>query len=309
MISKQLSEAADKMIQMSVIIPTYNRAYLVARAIESVLAQTERPPEIIVVDDGSQDNTREQVTAFGNQVFYLHQQNSGAAAARHAGIQAAASTWAAFLDSDDYWERDHLERMARAITATEGQASLYFADTMVHTSSGNESYWERRGFAITGEFEMRADATDWVLLPGQPMLLQSSVVNRDAYFAADGFWASLRNREDTHLFYKLGLRATACAVAGVGAHMTDDDAQENRLTLSLDKQQGHTYRIMMFNDLLSRDLAPPARREIRRRLASAHFRLARLHMIRRKWKTAVSHLWHSLTIDPQVSLKRIRKNE
>ncbi|MCP4427708.1 MAG: glycosyltransferase family 2 protein [Chloroflexi bacterium] len=314
---KQFSETANDgqsiadALPISVIIPTYNRAHLVPRAIESALAQTKRPSEIIVVDDGSQDNTQEQAAAFGNQIRYLRQQNSGAATARHTGVQAATSKWIAFLDSDDYWESDHLERMARVITATEGQAALYFADTMVHAPSGNQSYWAQRGFAISEEYELRADATNWALLPGQPMLLQSSVINRDAYFAVGGFWTSIRNREDTHLFYKLGLGGTACAVAGIGAHLMDDDAQENRLSLSLDMRpkQRHTSRVLIYKELLSRDLAPPTRREIRRRLALAHFRLSRLHMITREWKTAVSHLWRSLTINPQVTLARIRKHE
>ena len=302
---KQMSESFSEALPISVVIPTYNRAHLVARAIESALAQTKRPSEVIIVDDGSQDDTQQQVAIFAGQARYLRQQNSGAAVARHTGIQAATSKWVAFLDSDDYWERDHLKRMERAIIATKGQGHFYFSDIMTHSHAGSESYWIRRGFAISGEFEFRADATEWVMRRGQPMLLQACVFNREAYFASGGFWAPLRNREDTHMFYKLGLGGPACAVAGIGTHMTADDAPENRLTLTLTSKQGHLYRVMMFNELLTRDIAAEPRQQLRRRLAMTHYRLARLYMRDGGWKTAVSHLWRSLRIDPMVSPRDI----
>jgi glycosyltransferase involved in cell wall biosynthesis len=227
--------------------------------------------------------------------------------ARHTGIQAATSKWVAFLDSDDYWEHDHLERMERAIIATKGQARFYFSDVMTHSPGRRESYWVRRRFAISGKFEFRPDATEWVMWRGQPMLLQASVFNRDAYFASGGFWAPLRNREDTHMFYKLGLGGPACAVAGIGAHMTADDMPENRLTLTMAKQpnQAHIYNVMIFNELLKRDITPASRRELRFRLAMTHYRLARLYMRSHEWKKAIFHLKHSLQINPRASQQAV----
>ncbi len=88
---------------VSVIIPTYNRGYFISKTIDSVLAQTYRPIEIIVVDDGSDDDTREVVGKFGAQVRYVYQQNAGLASARNTGLAAAEGEYIAFQDSDDIW--------------------------------------------------------------------------------------------------------------------------------------------------------------------------------------------------------------
>lgn len=94
---------------VSVIIPTFNRAGLVVQAIHSVLNQTIAPCEIIVVDDGSTDETRETVTALGERVQYLYRPNGGAAAARNTGIRASTGELIAFLDADDLWAPEALE--------------------------------------------------------------------------------------------------------------------------------------------------------------------------------------------------------
>ncbi len=95
----------EKHRTVSVIIPAFNRADLIGEAIDSVLGQDIEncAIEIIVVDDGSTDNTREVVEAYGDRVTYLYQRNAGAGVARNHGIQAASGEWIAFLDSDDRW--------------------------------------------------------------------------------------------------------------------------------------------------------------------------------------------------------------
>lgn len=102
---------------VSVVIPTYNRASLVTRAIHSVLNQTVAPREIIVVDDGSKDNTAEVIRAFGPPVRYVSQVNSGVAAARNTGVRHAQGDWVAFLDSDDDWLPHKLERQLELLDA------------------------------------------------------------------------------------------------------------------------------------------------------------------------------------------------
>lgn len=95
---------------VSVIIPTYNRAGLIARSIKSALAQTHRNLEIIVVDDGSTDNTKEVVAAFGGAIQYFYKPNSGPSPTRNLGIQKAKGKYVAFLDSDDLWEPTKIEK-------------------------------------------------------------------------------------------------------------------------------------------------------------------------------------------------------
>ena len=92
---------------ISTIIPTYNRAQLITRAINSVLPQMEPEDELIVVDDGSTDNTREIVAKYGDRVKYIKTKNGGCGAARNRGVQEATGPLVAFLDSDDEWMPDH----------------------------------------------------------------------------------------------------------------------------------------------------------------------------------------------------------
>lgn len=101
--------------QVSVIIPTYNRADMVPRAVESVLKQTRRPGEVIVVDDGSRDNTMEALERFGADIIYVKKPNGGVSSARNFGLQRAKGDWIAFLDSDDEWVPDKLERQLAVI--------------------------------------------------------------------------------------------------------------------------------------------------------------------------------------------------
>jgi glycosyltransferase involved in cell wall biosynthesis len=94
---------------VSVIIPTYNRAHAVHEAIESALGQTLVPSEVIVVDDGSEDGTRERLAPYMNRIQYIYQENQGVSAARNTGVRAAKGDLIAFLDSDDVWHQRKLE--------------------------------------------------------------------------------------------------------------------------------------------------------------------------------------------------------
>jgi glycosyltransferase involved in cell wall biosynthesis len=100
-------------MKISVVIPTYNHAQWLSESIESALNQTLQPYEIIVVDDGSKDNTKEVVSRY--RVKYVYQQNAGLSAARNKGIEVAIGDWIALLDADDVWMPAKLERQVAAI--------------------------------------------------------------------------------------------------------------------------------------------------------------------------------------------------
>src|SRR5262245_52582764 len=99
---------------ISVIITTYNQAAYIGEALESVLAQTLQPLEVIVVDDGSTDDTAEQVARFTGRIRYIRQKNQGVAGSRNTGVRAARGELLAFLDGDDVWETEKLAAQAAA---------------------------------------------------------------------------------------------------------------------------------------------------------------------------------------------------
>lgn len=112
-------------ITISVVIPAYNSASTLVRALESVFSQTYQPLEIIVVDDGSTDTTRELLAPYVEQgtLTYVYQDNAGCGRARNIGIARAKGTHIALLDADDFW---HVEKLARQV-----EVFTVFPDTLV----------------------------------------------------------------------------------------------------------------------------------------------------------------------------------
>ena len=99
---------SNENIDISVIIPTYNRSKFLNRSIRSVLNQTFQPAEIIVVDNGSTDDTRDMISTSFSNIRYLYYNKKGVSAARNEGIKISKSNWVSFLDSDDEWMKDKL---------------------------------------------------------------------------------------------------------------------------------------------------------------------------------------------------------
>jgi len=96
-------------LNISVVIPTYNRASFILRALDSVLKQTVSVDEIIIIDDGSTDNTKDILKNY-TSIKYIYQNNQGVSSARNKGIQEAKNEWIAFLDSDDIWHKEKIEK-------------------------------------------------------------------------------------------------------------------------------------------------------------------------------------------------------
>jgi glycosyltransferase involved in cell wall biosynthesis len=110
---------------VSAVIPTYNRADLVARAVESALNQTVPLAEVIVIDDGSKDNTAEALAPYRDRIRYIYQPNGGISAARNSGVSQATGNWIAFLDSDDAWMPHKNERQLAALASQTGAILVY----------------------------------------------------------------------------------------------------------------------------------------------------------------------------------------
>ena len=183
---------------LSVIIPTYNRAALVPEAVASVLAQTWRDFEVLVVDDASTDGTAAALAAFGSRIRLLrHAFRLGVAAARNLGISAARGQWLAFLDSDDLWRP---EKLARQMAYLAGHPELVLCQT--------EETWERRGLKVNQPRSHRKIG-GWIFFPSLARCLVSPsavVLNRTVFEEHGGFDENLPAAEDYDLWLRLSWR-------------------------------------------------------------------------------------------------------
>src|SRR3954453_18164174 len=116
-------------LSVSVIIPTYNRASYIATAVESALNQTRIPDEILVVDDGSTDDTDRVLRQFGLPIRVIRQANRGRSAARNVGLRAATGDAVLFLDSDDFLMPENIETCARVLE-TKPEIGVVYSDAM-----------------------------------------------------------------------------------------------------------------------------------------------------------------------------------
>jgi glycosyltransferase involved in cell wall biosynthesis len=121
---------------VSVIIPDYNNAYYLESAIQSVLRQTFADYEIIVVDDGSTDNSKDVVSGFGEKVRYIWQENKGLGGARNTGILASNAEFVALLDADDEWQPTYLEKMI-LLAKNRPTAAVYYSGAQGMDMEGN----------------------------------------------------------------------------------------------------------------------------------------------------------------------------
>lgn len=192
----------------SVVIPTFDRANLVRRAIASVLAQTIEDFEIIVVDDGSTDNTGEVVRAFGDPRIHLVRltSNRGPAAARNAGIGAARGELISLLDSDDEYLPTFLERTRATMVQTDSHVGFCWAGTQKALASDVEGLHvdvaRRRIWNPT--FSSRHDAWRYCLTHDAPWGTNNGVTFKPFVFAKSGlFDETMRACEDDDILIRL----------------------------------------------------------------------------------------------------------
>ncbi len=182
----------------SIIIPNYNHAQYVGEAIQSVLDQNYRDFEIIVVDDGSIDASREVIAGFGNQVRYIWQENQGLSAARNTGIRAAEGAYIGLLDADDMYEPAFLSTLVSILEDNDDAAGVYcgyqFVDHLNHPLPQKET----RLFPDEQLFQALVDSN--FLVP------ESMLVRRSYYESVGPFDETLRALEDWDMWLRLANR-------------------------------------------------------------------------------------------------------
>ena len=187
---------------ISVVIPTHNRAAILLEAVESVLKQTYQNFEILIVDDGSTDNTKGIVKSVDDQrIFYLFQENAGPAAARNTGIRKAKGEYVAFLDSDDLWHPRKLEK----------QMDIFRREDGVGLVSTGSTYLDSEGKCIFKKACRAHDTTEYlkylVLSPDKAFTGTPTLLVKKECFAKVGLFDERQLLfEDWDLCFRIGLR-------------------------------------------------------------------------------------------------------
>lgn len=193
---------------VSVIIPAYKAERTICRAIDSVLSQTLPPAEIIVIDDGSPDRQHVAIRSYGDRILCLRQPNRGAAMARNAGIDHAQGDFLAFLDADDYWEAEKLERQL-ALFARYPQVGVIGGGYYVQQTSGARSAvggktrWHDRVLRVRGERAFRLSTMLWT----------GTVIVRREVLGNERFVSGLEPAEDRDLWVRLVRRGPAYLIS------------------------------------------------------------------------------------------------
>ena len=255
---------------VSVIIPTYNRCHYVPNAIESVLAQTYTDYEMIVVDDGSTDNTKAALRPYLDKIHYIFQPNAGVSAARNAGIRAASSELIAFLDSDDRWLPRKLELQLPLMA--EENVVLSFTNWHFIDSSGNKppKFDTSIDHIKRGESGISVTARP----NGPAILLGTCIIRHSALTRSGMFDERMRIAEDSRLLYRLAFEGCFTSSAEVLYEVNVDERRPHQLT----HRAGDTYRqehassvVEIFMEAYARAsaLELPEAAIIRRRLSGA----------------------------------------
>lgn len=320
MLERTISAAQIEENLISVIIPSYNRAHTLERAVRSALDQDYSPLEVIIVDDGSEDNTAQVVTrAFGQdlRVRYLRQENGGVCAARNTGLVAARGEFIAMLDSDDYWLPGKL-RLQLEILKRHPELSLTCTDMDAIGVGGNilHARYLRTMYNAYSSIEQWPDLfTEHKTLHGTPYLVgdimgpmvignlihTSTVVARAERLRKAGFYdAACHPSEDQDYYFRVCETGPVALADAVLVHYTiggEDAASSPKRGLALSTSYLHVLEKLMDHEGARKRLKPDL---LRPTLAGAHRWVGRSYLSHGESQKARHHFWQALKISPEA---------
>ena len=281
--------------KVTVVIPTYNRAHLIKDAVESVLNQTYQDFELIVIDDGSTDNTKEVLALYKDKLTYIYQENQGRSAARNHGIKLAQGEYIAFLDSDDVWFPDKLERQVPVLESASSNVVLVHGyKCIVDKNLQPVPGWEFKLRKLYQILEKREETYENFLYFN--CLFTSTVLVRKAsLLEINGYDVSIEGREDVDLYLRLLLKDYCFAFISEPALMkyrwhksNTDDCSSNYSYLQV--YEKHLHECLKLGNSMR---IAKAKKLLYQGLAKAHYRLGNYDKSRNYWQKAFIEYWET----------------
>lgn len=284
--SNHLSSEQTIPMSISVIIPAFNAEAFLAKAINSVLAQTVPVFEIIVIDDGSKDRTAAIAQGYGASVRVISQKNQGVARARNHGVEVSTGELIAFLDADDAWAPSKIEMQVRAMNASP-EAVLCYTRLLELNLDGSES---------PSPFEDPRNIHK-ALRIGNPAIPPSSVlVRREPLERTGGFNPKRNGSEDWEMWLNLRQIGPFCAVEEPLTHY-----QINVTGLSSNAETLYEHTVQLLDSLLLKDLHGVSKLLWRRRILSYQaYKAALTARSARESKKEMTYLIRSILIWPSL---------
>jgi len=279
--------------KVTVIIPTYERAHFIKSAVESVLNQTYDDFELIVVDDGSTDGTKEILEGYADKLLYVRQQRQKRSAARNKGVSLARGEYVAFLDSDDVWFPDKLERQVpvldnapRNTVLVHGYKQIVDADLnpiSAHKKQLRRSYAQAEKGKETYEAYLRSHC-----------IFTSTVLIRRAELLGTGNYDPLINgREDLDLYLRLllkGYEFAFCPEPPLVKYRLDKDRTD---AAAIDESYLQVYKkhLELCARLKEDSRIAGARRSLYQNIAQTYYRLGDFRKSKEFWRKALKESW------------------
>lgn len=299
---------------VSVVMPVHNGRRYLRRALWSVLQQTVRPAEIIVIDDGSTDDTRESVGDLLDRVTWLrHERSRGVSAARNTGIAASRTPFVALLDSDDYWVPTRLEEQLGLHSACQ-EAEVSFCDFRQVSESGDPCGWQggllaqlaERGVSLelcgSGGYLLGREVL-WALVEFTSFMHPSTVFcRRDVFATAGGFDEELHGAEDLDLWIRM---ASSSKFAFLDKSLAVVEQRPNSLGRNHAKMAKGMLRA--YTAALARypEMPRRVRRAARRHCARQHISLAWQARQAGERSESRSHAWQAFRLQPTLVALRL----
>lgn len=298
---------------VSVIVPTYNRAAFLADTLGSVFRQSVEVHEVLLVDDGSTDDTERVVrdllashALWRGRLRYVRQANQGKSAALNAGLKLATGDWIAFNDSDDRWLPEKLELQFKALEQFRTAAACFTDARYVNNPRETQTVFELALPDRTSPFGIKHDVASLYSVSSPGIYMQTMLVQRDVMRACGEFDTSMRMAMDTDFSFRLALITPMCYV---NLPLVEVDRTEPR-TIGLttefplngvDRLHAHERMVTKWIAMTSAS-HPGLRGQLKNRLSRAQSALANQYLLRSDFATARSILTRAAQQNPRAWL-------